>query len=607
MSDAASQVQADLPPIEPNPPAVAAVPASIAAPRPRPRLWPGVALVVLMLLTIWVPAWLDAPGMVRYMCVYFGPMIAALGVAVWWLFFSRVPWTDRGLSLVGVAAGAVLAYFLSLLNVPLLIVYAVPTVLTVWVLALAATWFIPWSAVRLGLPAVLLLTWAAYLCVRFDGLYGELYGTFSWRWSLTAEQKFLAEKAAIGTASGPAAMTLQPGDWVGFRGPRRDGRLTGVRIAADWNQNPPRQLWSHRVGPGWGSFAVVGDSIFTQEQRGPQESVVCYDANSGKEIWAHDDATRFEDLTKMGGDGPRATPMFHDGKIYTLGGKGRLNCLNAATGAVVWSRDIVEDSGATVPIWGFASSPLVVGDVVTVIAAGSGDKSMSAYDAASGRPRWSAAAGKQSYSSPHPAKLGGVEQVLCTTDAGVTAFDAAGAVLWKYDWPQAMHRTLQPTILDDSDVLISSLTGTRRVRIHHDKDGWKTEDVWNSPALIPNYNDMVVYDDAIYGYNADSFVCISLEDGRQKWRTKAYGSGQVLLLADQGLLLVVSEHGAVALLKATPEKREELCQFQALEGQAAEGKTWNHPVVAHGKLFVRNAAFAACYQLAPEGPPSIGK
>ena len=394
----------------------------------------------------------------------------------------------------------------------------------------------------------------AFLCLRFDGLDGSLHGTLSLRWSPRGEDKFLAAQGSIGTAKGAAVVKLQPGDWPGFRGPERDGRLTGVRIATDWNQNPPKELWRHRVGPSWGSFAVVGDNIYTQEQRDKQESVVCYDASTGKQIWAHDDATRFDEA--MGGAGPRATPTFHDGKIYALGANGRLNCLDAATGAVVWTRDIAADSGASLPTWGFASSPLVVGDVVTVIAAGSDEKSVLGYDAASGKPPvWSAAAGKMSYSSPQPAKLDGVEQVLCLTEQGLTAFDPAkGEVLWKYDQPQAMHRVLQPTLVGDSDVLVASFTGTSRVHVLHDKDGWKTEEVWSSPALKPNYNDMVVYDGFAYGYDADNFVCVSLEDGRQKWRTKAYGSGQVLLLADQGVLLVLSEKPCVAaLLEATPQ------------------------------------------------------
>src|SRR5262249_30070068 len=160
--------------------------------------------------------------------------------------------------------------------------------------------------------------------------------TFRYRWSPTAEDNLLAEIAAGKLGGGPALtddalpVVLQAGDWPGFRGPDRDGRLKGVRIATDWKAQPPRLVWRHPIGPGWSSFAVVGKHLYTQEQRGEDELVVCYDTDSGAERWAHRDATRFTET--MAGPGPRATPMFHAGKIYAQGATSRLNCLDAATG-----------------------------------------------------------------------------------------------------------------------------------------------------------------------------------------------------------------------------------------------------------------------------------
>ncbi len=156
-----------------------------------------------------------------------------------------------------------------------------------------------------------------------------------------------------------------------MRGPTRDGVVTGITIATDWEKHPPRQIWKQRVGPAWSSFAIVGGRLYTQEQRGESEAVVCLDPDIGREIWAHEDAARFWD--GQAGAGPRATPTFSDGKIYTLGATGILNCLDAATGAVAWSHDIVADSGAPLPMWGFASSPLVV-DGVVIVYAGAAEK-----------------------------------------------------------------------------------------------------------------------------------------------------------------------------------------------------------------------------------------
>jgi outer membrane protein assembly factor BamB len=342
---------------------------------------------------------------------------------------------------------------------------------------------------------------------------------------------------------------------------------------------------------------VVGTRLYTQEQRGEDEVVVCYDTRSGAELWTHADVARFTEV--VAGPGPRATPTFHEGKIYAQGAAGRLNCLDAATGTRLWTRDIVADSGAKVPPWGFASSPLVVQGVVTVFAGGPDDKSVLGYHASSGELAWSAGQGQLSYCSTQHARLGGVDQLLIATDAGLTAFEPArGTVLWRHDWPvEGMARIVQPALVDGSDLLVGTGMGigTRRLHFGLEGDTGGPQELWTSKAIKPYYNDLVVHRGNIYGFDGNFFTCVSLEDGKAKWRARGYGNGQVLLLADQDLLLVLSEKGEVALLEASPNGQKELGRFQAVEG-----KTWNHPVVAHGNLFVRNGEEVACYRLAPE-------
>ncbi len=177
----------------------------------------------------------------------------------------------------------------------------------------------------------------------------------------------------------------------------------------------------------------MGDRAYTQEQRGENEAIVCYDGNTGAEIWAHEDAVRFSET--VAGPGPRSTPTFHDGKLYTLGAAGKLNCLDPATGKVRWARNIVTDTGAEVPMWGFSSSPLVAQGVVTVFAGGPGGKSVLGYHASSGEPAWSAGEGNKSYCSPQLTHLGGVDQVVIATNKGLTGFEPSeGKVLWQHDW-----------------------------------------------------------------------------------------------------------------------------------------------------------------------------
>jgi outer membrane protein assembly factor BamB len=222
-----------------------------------------------------------------------------------------------------------------------------------------------------------------------------------------------------------------------------------------------------------------------------------------------------------------------------------------------------------------------------------------AYQAGTGSLAWSAGEGRDhSYCSPQLATVAGIEQVLLCSEAGLTSYDpSSGAVLWQHEWimQKDMARVLQPAVLDGTDVLIGSGFGfgTRRVHVTRSGGSWKDEERWTTKAIKPYFNDLVVHDGHLYGFDGDFFTCVRLEDGEGCWRARGYGNGQVLLLADQGLLLMISEKGAVSLLKASPEKHEVLGRFQALEG-----KTWNHPVVAHGKLFVRNGREIACYDVA---------
>jgi outer membrane protein assembly factor BamB len=601
MSDTVSDIRpAPLPP-QPDSSADADSTRPFRDVRRRLRLWPGVVILALQWLAIAGPGWVAPGTMIQFMGIFWGPMVGAAALAAWWLFASRLSWVDRGLGLLACGAAGAAALLLGhpSINALVLTVFALPVVTTAWVLWLVITPFLSWPVRRAGLLVVFLLAWGYFTLVRFQGIDGSATASFEYRWLPSAEEKFLAKLDAGASEGEPAAdaapVALQTGDWPGFRGPDRDGKLTGVRVPTDWKEHPPKLAWRHEVGPGWSSFAVAGTRLFTQEQWGEEEAVVCYDADSGTRLWAHKDAARFTEM--VAGPGPRATPTVHDGKVYALGAAGRLNCLDAATGRVLWSRDIVEDSGAKVPQWGFASSPLVAQGVVTVFAGGPDGKSVLGYHAASGEPAWYAGEGQFSYCSPQLARIGGVEQILIATDAGLTAFDPArGTVLWQHGWPMdsGQARIVQPALLGNSDVLIGSGfgIGTRRVHVGRDGDAWAAQEVWTTRAIKPYYNDLVAHQGHLYGFDANFFTCVSLEDGKGKWRARGYGNGQVLLLAEQGLLLVLSEKGEVALVEASPDGHKELGRFQAIEG-----KTWNHPVIAHGKVFVRNGEEAACYQL----------
>jgi outer membrane protein assembly factor BamB len=576
-----------------------------AEPIRGPRLWPAVVLVGLFWAWFLVARALELATFVRFLSSIAACALLLLAFSVWWLRNRRVSGTERLIGFgTAVAAGAA-AVLLSLqtLGAIGLLLMALPYVITAWTLWLVLARKASAPTRRAGLAAALVLAWGAFTLIRMDGLSGEQVPVYRWRWSPTAEDLYLADQARPGEApTDPATPvpTLGPGDWPGFRGPNRDGVAAGLYVRTDWNAAPPKPRWRRRVGPAWSSVAVVGDRLYTQEQRGESEVVLCLNAATGHEVWAHKDAVRF--FENVSGAGPRATPTFAGGRVYALGATGTLNCLDAATGERKWFRDIAADSGAKAPLWGFCSSPLVSKGVVMVFAGGDGDKGLLAYDAESGEPAWSVAAGQTSYTSPQSAKLGEEELVLFFGDRGLTAIDpGSGAVLWEYPVvAPGAPRSIQPHPVGPSGVLISSETDLGTVLLDVTRDGrdWHAERRWGSRALKPSFNDYVIHEGHAYGFDGPSFSCIDLEKGKASWRGGRYGHGQVLLLADQGLLLVTAESGEAVLVAADPGRLRELGRFQAVEG-----KTWNHPAVARGRLYVRNAEEMACYDLAPLAAP----
>ncbi|HEX3872392.1 MAG TPA: PQQ-binding-like beta-propeller repeat protein, partial [Pirellulales bacterium] len=345
----------------------------------------------------------------------------------------------------------------------------------------------------------------------------------------------------------------------------------------------------------WSSMLIVDGRVYTQEQVGENEAVVCLDAESGHRVWEHEDKVRFWD--GQSGAGPRATPAFVDGRLYTQGATGVLSCLEASDGKVVWTRNIADDSKAAVPMWGFSASPLVIDGLVITYAGGPDDKGLLAYRADNGEPAWSAPTGSVSYSSAQPLEVDGQRQVLILSDDGLLAVDAAtGKEAWRYDAPaKGIWRAVQPGVIGPATVLIGSEDlGIVLLGVTPSGDGWNVEPRWTSKAMRPAYNDFVVQDGFLYGFDSNIFCCIDLETGKRKWKQGRYGHGQVVLLADQQLLLVTSETGEVVLLRATPDKHEELGTIAAIHG-----KTWNHPAVVGNRLFVRNDEEIAFYRLPP--------
>lgn len=452
-----------------------------------------------------------------------------------------------------------------------------------------------------------------FLTLRFEGFEGDMVPRFRPRWTATAKERleaFMAAESAKKPASPPAAALPTDGattpdessapavsfghdehNWPAYRGPLRDGivRKTGP---VDWTQ-PPAEVWRHPVGASWSSFCVVDGLAFTQEQRDEHEAVVCYNVETGATVWTHQDTARFEE--PLGGPGPRATPTFAEGRLVTLGATGLLTCFgNAQTGAVLWQRNILKDADAKNIEWAMSASPLVADGKVIAVPGGANGRGVIAYDLQTGKEVWAAGDGPASYAAPKLATLLDTPTVLVFDGLGLRGHDIqTGKELWNLPWSnQPKVNAAEPAVLDDQTLLIGGgyNLGSALVKIAREENNWNAKTEWTSRRFHLKFNAPVVKDGFAYGLDEGILECIDLTSGTMKWKKGRYGYGQLLLIDDA--ILVMSEGGEVAVVKADPNRYEEVLRFPALNS-----KTWNHPVVWKDLLLVRNGEEAACFKL----------
>jgi outer membrane protein assembly factor BamB len=522
--------------------------------------WKVAAAVVAISLawTLLVHWWFGDDGTYRIMFLL--PVVFGLpsGLLLWWTFLSGLKWKVRlaGLALVAASVG----------------------------------WF-----------------FAEY---RVIGFYGEMIPILESREVPTVAERAEAywksrsareksqpstsdEKTKTSAPSDP--LNIADDDWPAARGLKRDGVMTGLALRTDWEKRPPKLLWKHPVGAGWSGFSIVDGLAFTQEQRGSEECVVCYDAVTGDQVWVHADKTRFDEA--MGGPGPRATPTVTKSHLYTLGANGTLNCLTSRAGKPVWSRNILADAGGAKNLnWAMSGSPLVYEDLVIVNPGGGKGKGVIAYDRLTGKIRWSVSKEPAGYAGARVETIQGVAQLLVFDGTGLSAYDPAnGHEFWRFGpWENGPQiNVAQPIVRKQKQVFISTgyQVGSTLLNVERTGKKWRVSQTWETPNRFKlKFNDGVCHDSHVYGLDEGILACIDYGTGKQRWKGGRFGYGQLLLVDD--LLLVLTETGEVVLVKATPDRLTIKARFQAIEG-----KTWNYPAITNGRLFVRNAAEAACFDL----------
>jgi outer membrane protein assembly factor BamB len=472
-------------------------------------------------------------------------------------------------------------------------------------LLLLAVWLLFFSGLRWRVRFLALLAGAGalvglwFLTYQHGSLSGSGLPRLRWIWSKPQELAGLQ----IEDASKEVDLKVEKDtNYPQFLGRDRDGVVRGVRLVRDWKSQKPEELWRREIGLGWSAFAVVGDYAVTQEQRGDKELVVCYEVKSGNPRWKHENDVRFHD--KQGGDGPRSTPTIVDGRVYTLGGTGILNCLDGANGKKLWSRDTLADIERGNLIWGKSCSPLVLDDKVIV----TGGRFVSAeqwkvekkgpallaYDRESGKLLWAEGDDAAGYSSPAVATLAGEKQILSVNAHSVTGHAPEdGKVLWEFAWPEDWAKASQPVPLPGDHVFISAGYGVGCALLHVTRGSnkqWAVEEVWSSRKMRTQFSNVVIAHKCAFGLDDRWLACVDLVTGEQKWKGERYGFGQVLLVGD--VIVVQAEDGFVALVEANSEQFKELARLPALNSM-----TWNNPVLSGPYLLLRNDKEAVCYRV----------
>jgi outer membrane protein assembly factor BamB len=555
---------------------------------PKPlRLWPAwviLAGAAALLAWIWTPS--DSPVAMSQTTL---TLLVGLGTAVlllaWWLFFSRAGLFTRIASALGlVALVGTLNAFLEIRGLSGDLVPQIG-----WRTTVIPREASPPAAHGSAAPSPELTATPT----PSDGLSSGL--------SRTEEEEREIANGSRGLAA-PVPAVAPRGDYPQFLGPNRDATVPGVRLARSWPSPGPAALWRQPIGKGWSGFAVAGGLAVTLEEQDGRERVVAYGLETGKVRWSHEGGRGFS--SPMGGDGPRATPAIDGGRVYAFGAHGTLTALDLASGRLLFERDVLAENGARRPAHGVASSPLVVDDVVVVLAGGPGGRSLVAYDARTGERRWSGGDDPAAYSSPRLATLGGVRQVVVLSLDHLSGHDArTGAVLWQDPWPENAEKVSQPVVLEGDRVFLSVGYGVggRLVKVSRTEAGsWSAEVLWRSRNLKAKFTQVVSHGGFLYGLDEGVLVCLDPRDGERRWKEGRYGHGQVLLAGD--LLLVQAEDGDVALVDATPDRHAELGRFPAVSGRA-----WATPALAGDLLLVRSDAEAACYRLPVEAAARSGR
>lgn len=579
-----------------------------------PRLWPIVGLGMLVVGTLFLPSWLGMADSVRFLTIAIGAMVELLLLGGWLVFASRLRAFERAWICMLGAAVLVISFLLQHARIGVsILLYGVPVAILALAAAVILTSRMDWQRRRW----VLLLVWSvpilSWLLLRSEGYMASFVPQLRWRWTLDNEastERLVRENVGVEDCKCnlPNSVELRSGDWPRFRGPVNDGQA----ILGDFDFRnrsiQAKEVWRKPAGPSWGSVIVVGGYLYTIEQRGDDEVIVCLDEASGKHIWESRHAARYIDPTQVSGVGPRGTPVFHKGMIYSVGALGHISALRANDGSVVWERDLIKDSRGSVPQWGLSTSPIFDGDRCLIMSSSEsgGAVDVICYDALTGDILWMGDDAGSTYSSLQLAQIDGVMQLLMFSSARsgdatgqriVSRATEDGALLWRYQGKGMGNAMAMPLVIDGSRVIdFDGNEGAIALQISkRSQDGkpeWIADRQWNQNRMLVEFSDGIVQDGMLIGLSKGLLTAVDLTTGKLLWKKLRLGGGQLIGLAPQGMVLTMSEQGVLSLAHVSKGGAEVVTEWQALEG-----KTWAHPILVGTRVYCRNAEQVACYEL----------
>jgi outer membrane protein assembly factor BamB len=385
-------------------------------------------------------------------------------------------------------------------------------------------------------------------------------------------------------------------DWPQWLGPKRDGVSPARDLLTKWPDAGPPVLWRAKSGEGYAAVAVAGGRAYTLLQDGDNEAVVCWRADTGRELWRFRYPAHFANSF---GSGPRATPTVDGDRVYTVGATGMLHCLEAATGKKLWEHDLLRDFDAENLPWGVAFSPLVEGDLLFANPGGRGGKSLAAFDKRTGKLVWKALDDTAGYSSPIAVTAAGVRQVVFFTGDGVVGVTPAdGKLLWRYPWetdfgvnaatPLFLRARTGDQVHDYVFITSGYHKGCALLELTRGRDGaFAVKPVYEHARFCSRFTTPVRVGDHLFGIDDRDLVCMEVRSGRVTWRQR--GVGECGLMAAAGHLLVLGETGTLALVEAKGDGYHEAASYQALDG-----KCWTPPTLADGRLYLRNEQEVVC-------------